>query len=474
MTAISLGRVTMQLLAARAVVYVLSLLNSIVLVRSLGAERFGGYAYAAGVAALFALLPQMGISTIVMRTIAQDADAAAGLVRAALRAQLVVAIALAALVPALAALLPEQPVPLGWIALAAAQLAIGTLSWPYLAVVGGRARYDRLAAAELTTAVAGTVTLIAAAALRGDVRAFLWAHVAAATAAVIVAWTVARPLMPRGAGTSPGAWRLVRQGLPFAAGTAAQSLYTRLDMVLLGQLTTTREVGLYGAAYKPITMATYFGTTVAGALFPLMARAPGGATPVAFERAVRALVVLGPAAALALSGLAGLLLGLLYGAEFAAAGPVLVVLAWSVAANWLYAPLAIALQAGGRERRWLLALTGAVGVNALVNVLAIPRWGAVGAALATLVSETLLVGAVAIAARALALRLPVRLVAGALVAAAVGAGVLWSAAPLGPLASTAAALAAYGAVVSLLGLVGADDVGRVLGWVRSAVPVAHG
>ena len=474
MTGISLGRVTMQLLGARGIVYALSLLNSIVLVRSLGADRFGGYAYAAGVAALFALLPQMGISTIVMRTIAQDADASAGLVSAAVRAQLVVAAALAMLIPAFAALLPEQPVPLAWIALAAAQLAIGTLSWPYLAVVGGRARYDRLAAAELTTAAAGTATLVAAALLGGDVRAFLWAHVAAAAAAVFVAWTAARPLLPRGAGDAPGAWRLVRNGLPFAAGTAAQSLYARLDVVLLGQLASAREVGLYGAAYKPVTMATYFGTTVAGALFPLMARPASGGPPLAFERAVRALAILGPAAALALTGLAGVLLGALYGAEFAAAGPALAVLAWSVAANWLYAPLSIALQAGGRERRWLVVLGVGVVANALVNVLAIPRWGAVGAAAATLVSETLLVGAAVVAARVLSLRLPARLVAGALAAAVVGAGVLWSAMPLGAIASTAAALAAYGAVVAVLGLVGTDDVGRVVGWMRAAAPVAHG
>jgi O-antigen/teichoic acid export membrane protein len=467
-TGISLGRVTMQLLGARGVAYALSLLNSIVLVRSLGAHRFGGYAYAAGVAALFALLPQMGISTIVMRTIAQDADASAGLVSAAVRAQLVVAAVLAMLIPAFAALLPEQPVPLAWVALAAAQLAIGTLSWPYLAVVGGRARYDRLAAAELTTAAAGTATLVAAALLGGDVRAFLWAHVAAAAAAVLVAWMAARPLLPQGSGDAPGAWGLVRDGLPFAAGTAAQSLYTRLDVVLLGQLASAREVGLYGAAYKPVTMATYFGTTVAGALFPLMARTATGGPPVAFERAVRALAIL------ALTGLAGMLLGALYGAEFAAAGPALAVLAWSVAANWLYAPLSIALQAGGRERRWLVVLGVGVAANAVVNVLAIPRWGAVGAAVATLVSEMLLVGAAVVAARVLALRLPGRVVAGALAAAVVGAGVLWSATPLGAIASTAAALAAYGAVVAVLGLVGTDDVGRVLGWMRAAAPVAHG
>src|SRR2546426_11556302 len=91
--------------------------------------------------------------------------------------------------------------------------------------------------------------------------------------------------------------------------------------------------------------------------------------------------------ALTFSGLAGLLLQTLYGAEFAPAAPILVILAWSAAANWLYAPLGVALQARGGEHWWLVILGGGLVVNLLGNLWGIPRWGAVGAAMATLISE---------------------------------------------------------------------------------------
>src|SRR3989304_5859121 len=79
MSGISLGRVTVLLLLARAMTYVLGVANSVVLARTLGVDRLGVYAYAVGLAGLFALLPNMGIGTIVTRAAARDPAAEAAL-----------------------------------------------------------------------------------------------------------------------------------------------------------------------------------------------------------------------------------------------------------------------------------------------------------------------------------------------------------------------------------------------------------
>ena len=284
MSGISLGRVTTQLVFARALGYPLALTNSIVVARVLGVDRLGAYAYTLGIAGLFALLPNMGFSTVVTRTLARDREGGAGVVPSAVRAQVVVAGVVFLVIPAFAALLPEQPVALAWVTLAAAQLAIGTLSWPYLAVLAGHARYDRVAVAELLSGVAGTAAVLAAAILRGDVAAFLWAHVAAAAAAVAVARVAAAPLLPkRGAPPRPLA-ALFRESVSFGATAAVQSFYTRVDILLLGQMASAVAVGLYSAAYKPINLLAHLGTTGAGTLFPLLAQWPGTGPLRSFER----------------------------------------------------------------------------------------------------------------------------------------------------------------------------------------------
>lgn len=469
MIGISLGRVTTLLLLGRAAGYALALGNSVILARILGVDRLGAYAYAMGLAALFGLLPNLGISTVVTRAIARDPDAGAGVVRAALRAQALLAGGVLIAIPAFAALLPGQPVPLGYVALAAAQLAIGTLSWPYLAVLGGQARYDSVARAELASGAAGTGFLLVAAVLRAGVAGFLWAHVGAAAVAVLVARWVARPFVP-GNGTRMRLGALFREATPFGAAAAVQSLYTRLDILLLGQLATTVALGLYNVAYKPTNLAVYFGATVAGTLFPLMAQAAGGEPPVGFHRAVRGLGAAAPAMALAFSGLAGPLLRVLYGAEFTAAAPILILLAWAAAANWLYAPLGVALQARGQERWWLASLAGALVVNAAGNLWAIPRWGAFGAAAATLASEVVLLGFGAVlVGRELGILPSCRPVLVGLGATAAGGAVLWWALEaVGPAPATLAALTVYGGLLILFRIVTSEDAAMVMGWVRQS------
>lgn len=469
MTSLSLGRPTVLLLLGRFVGYGLALLNSILLARALGADRLGEYAYAMGMAGLFALLPNLGINPVVTRAIAARPEAEGAILPIALRAQAFLAILVACAIPIFAALLPVQPVPLMYVTLAAAQLGLGTLGWPYLAVLAGRADFATVAAVELASALLGTVCLLGALALARGVPGVLAAHVVAAGTATLVARAFTRPSRRRPDHPALSLRDLLRQAAPFGATAATQSLYTRLDVLLLGQLASSRAVGLYSVAYKAPNLLTYVGSTVVGPLFPLMAQTGRTENPVAFQRAVRALGVMGPAVALALSGLAAPILRILYGAEYEAAAPVLALLAWSAAANWLYAPLAVALQARRCEGWWLASLIAALAVNAAGNFWLIPRWGPFGAAAATLVSELSLVaiGASLLAAR-LRIRPTWRATAGVLAATAAGSVALWLGGG-GP-AGTAVALVVYVVPLLLLRVVTAEDGRLVLGWIREIAP----
>jgi len=468
MNGISLGRVTILLLLCRAGGYVLALVNSIILARALGAERLGAYAYAMGLAALFGLLPNFGLNTVVTRAVAQQPDTWIAVLRAAVHAQAWLAgIALAA-IPAFAAMLPAQPVPIGYVVLAALQMTIGILSWPYLAVLAGHSRFDRVATIELVAGVLGTAALLGAVALQGGVVAVLSAHVLASVGAVLMAKRVAQPFLGSGRTPPIGIIAILKQAAPFGAVAAAQSLYTRVDILLLGQMASTVAVGLYSVAYKPTNMIVYLGGTIAVTLFPLMAVAPRAGTPIPFQRAMRWLGSVGPAVALTLSGLAGPVLQLLYGVEYVAAAPILAVLAWSVVANWLYMPLGTALQARGQERWWLASMVGALLLNGAVNFWAIPRWGGIGAAVATLVSEAALLAAgVLLVGRSLGMVSPLRPIAIGFGATVSSGAVLWVLQGEGTLAGTATALAVYvGFLIGCKGIT-ADDARFVFGLFRS-------
>lgn len=470
MSVASLGARTSGLLLSRGLTYGLTLVNSVLVARTLGPERLGAYGYAMATAAVFGLLPNMGISTVVTRNIARGERDGRAMLRTALGAQVLVSSLVFLLILAFARVLPRQPVGVGLVALAAGQLTLGALSWPYLAVLAGHARFRKVALVELLAGIAGTAAVVAVALGSPTVTGFLWAQVAASGVAVAVARLVVRAVLPTHQGEAPGLLGLLRRSAPFGLTAAVQSAYTRVDYILLGQISTLVGVGLYQVAYKPTNVIVYFGATIAGTLFPVLARPPYDETPGAFRKALRGLGILAPAMVLGVAGLARPLLVLVYGDSYAPAAPLFVLLAGSAAFNWLYSPLAMALQARDREVTWLLALAAALILNATANLWAIPRYGAAGAALTTLASEALLLCTGAwVLRRALATMADRRKIGAVLAGAAAGAGLLVWLAPLGEIVSSGAALAGYAAVLFATGVVGLRELRTVSRWLLDSV-----
>lgn len=468
MSGVSLGRMTIQLLGARGIRFASSLVSSIIIARSLGVEGLGAYAYALGIAALFALIPNMGVSTVVTQSIAREPETSADTVRAAFLAQLLLAVGVVLLVLGFALLLPGQAVPFTYIVLAALQLGINSLSWPYLAILGGHSRFDRVASAELYAAVAPLPLLIVAALFYNTVMGFLLVQVAGSILALWIARRAARPWLPA-AGERQSLLILFRKAIPFGAAGSLTSLYGRFDLILLGQMASIAAVGLYNAAFKPVTIALYVGMTLAGIIFPLMSRIEHGHVPHAFARLMRAVGVLAPAMALAVGGLSYWVLFVMFGGEYGGADFALSILIWSVAANWIYAPLGQTLQARGEVRWWLAALAGGVLLNFVVNWWAIPRWWADGAAVARLASELYLLAASALLVHfRLGIRLPVVATLKIVVSLTLALVVMQALKASGSLVATAAALAVYFGLLLGLRMVFPSDVKTLFGWVRDA------
>ena len=361
---VSLTRVTSILLLGRSVGVVFGLINAIVLARVLGVEAVGKYAYAMGLVALFGLVPNAGLSTVITRAIAIDPDRTGLLFSTAQKTQVWLGLGVFTAIMAMAMMLPRHLVSMSDLALAGGQLVLGALSIPYLAVLAGRARYDLVAVIELSIACLGTVSFLAVAALNGGLTAFLGAQIVNATGALVIARLISGKYLPGSPGASCSMTALLRQGLPFGAASIVQNVYTRLDILLLGQLSTPVMVGLYSTAYKPVNMLLNFGASASGTLFPYLVQESRTASSGSFERVFKLVMVLAPVMAFMIGGFSQPLIEVLFGIDYAPAAAMLTILAWSAAANWLYAPIGIALQARGYERMWMSGLTGALLLNA--------------------------------------------------------------------------------------------------------------
>src|SRR5271165_3594992 len=173
-------------------------------------------------------------------------------------------------------------------------------------------------------------------------------------------------------------------------------VFMNADILLLGALTTTHEVGRYSAACKPLYVIFTGFWLLTDALYPHLAKLQAGARAHSvLLLALAALAVLASAAAIFLGLLAPRILTLIYGSTLGAAGLFRILLI-ALPLDFCFSLLWTVLVSRGYDRAILYSRAAAASTNIVLNLVFIPRFQAYAAAWATVASYALLFSAVLI------------------------------------------------------------------------------
>lgn len=299
---------------------------------------------------------------------------------------------LLAAAPFVAGTLLGAPQLTGALRLGAVVLVLGPVNGTQLGVLTGLERF-RLIAGVSTAAAAASVPLLVVGARLGGVRGAVAGLVASALATTLLyASAVGRALRAAGIRAT---WRgALREWRPLFA----YSLPTTLSNLLLAPVIWTtqaivahqpeglRSLGLFAAANQWRNAIVLVATAAGAVVFPLFSHLHDHGYGRSFARAFWASLALTAAAALLAAGILGAAAPHLmraYGAEFAGAGRVLVVLVLAGAAA---APLTIVNHAlAGAGRTWTALALNLLWATTIVSVTwAVRARGAEGLALAHL------------------------------------------------------------------------------------------
>lgn len=234
-----------------------------------------------------------------------------------------------------------------------------------IALILNHASLPWFAAAAALEVVAGAGGLLAAYRLRGlSVRAFRW-----------------------GAGE---ARRLVSLGWPLILSGTFAVINFKIDQVMLGQMISQAEVGIYSTASRISEMWYFVPVAISTSIFPMLIQSRRELGPAVYRKRTQHLydfyVWVSLSVAIVVTFTANWIVVLLFGQAYARSGPILSIHIWAGVFIFLREVLG----------RWFITenlLTFAFisnGLGALVNValnlLLIPRYASIGAAVATVIS----------------------------------------------------------------------------------------
>jgi O-antigen/teichoic acid export membrane protein len=185
----------------------------------------------------------------------------------------------------------------------------------------------------------------------------------------------------------------LRDTFPIAISIVLNLMYFRADTILLRTLQGAYDVGLYGAAYKVLEILNTFPLMFVGLLLPALGAAFAIHDQETFQRIFRkgfTILLIGVIPLLVFGWiLAEPILVLLGGREYAPAAPVLRILFFAVAALFFGSLSGHVITIIHRQRQmvWGYLTVAIIGLG--LYLLLIPRWSLYGAAIGTLVTESI-------------------------------------------------------------------------------------
>lgn len=380
------------LVLAQGVTKILNFAVSIALVRYLGVQELGKYAYVTAYAFPFGALTDFGLAAYSIREISRDHSRAAEVLVVLQRALLALAGATGVAMVALAVLTGHDLLTTTCILVVALANLVSAATTPFVVGMTARENLHLLSIHRVTTSALGTVATLVVLLWGGGILALFMAAALANIGMWFIGRAVSGEALPATQVPCAAVRAMVVQALPFAFLLLGFALYYRVDVIMLRWLRDESQVGLYSAAYRFLDAVILLAATLGSPFYPRLSRMVGqdsqGVQDL-LESTWKPMLALGLPFSVVTFFVAEPLSVALFGQEYLGSGYLLQILVWGSLPILLVNIPSHALNAA--DRVWTLA--GVFGLGALINIsvnfILIPRWGAVGASVATVLCEWL-------------------------------------------------------------------------------------
>ena len=409
-------------LAARVIDFAFALL----MLRVLGPTGAGVYYFAVVIVGWFEILMNFGLNTYLTREISRDKARAQAYLAQTSRLRLTLALVIAPVLIALVLvwrtvgdLTPEAEIAIALLAVSQIPSSLATgLSALFFAFERTEVPAALTIVSALLKATIGAALLLAGLGVAGlginsiavniiTLVIFIIAaqrmfnlRFAIFTPAVPVGLASASQLQPTDPGRAGDVGQrvahgrgvtLLRESFPLMLNHLLATLFFKVDVPLLEAMKGSTTVGWYSAAYKFIDAFNIVPAYFTQSLFPAMSRMAAQrdeSLARSYTLALKLLVILSLPLTVVTAFLAPLMVGILGGDKFLPHGAIaLAIMGWSMPVGWMNSVTNYALIAAGKQQALTRAFIIGLVFNIIANLVFIPQFSYVAAAVVTILSE---------------------------------------------------------------------------------------
>ena len=362
------------------------------LARYLGPDQFGQLSYAIAFVGLFGIFAGLGLNGVVVRDIVQDPDTANTALGTAFFLQFLAGVvAVPLIIGAIEWLRPDDTLTKAMVSVLGLSLILKSAEvvkyWFESRIQVRYAVWIENATFLVMTGVRFVMIL-----QQASLMAFVWlALVEAVTVSIglLAIYAKVGGQMSNWRLRLERAWSLLADSWPLLLSGLAIFLFMRIDQLMIGLLAGDREVGIYTAALRLSEPWYFLPSVIASSVFPLIARnAPKSSDnyDVELGRMLRTVIGLHVAISLIIMFGANYIVENLFSAQYRESAPILALHIWTgvfqamgiISGQWMvYEGLVI-----------LALIRNVCGafVSLAMNVILIPKYGGIGAAVSAVAS----------------------------------------------------------------------------------------
>jgi len=374
---------------------IFGILTTALIARSLSKANFGIFSLFLTIIGFMALASTLGLDQLTVREVARFRDAGDKVLAAAVATKLVISALLIVASVFVGFLADWSPEKLATFLILATTILFGGLINSLSSYLYG---FEKLAHGSIITASQSFFilgfSLFALHFWIGQLVPFSTAYAAGVATSSIIAMLWVMPKLLEGFKQLDRqfVFSLIKQALPFLGLAFSLFAYYKVNILVLAKLKGPEAVGIYSASFRVIESLLFLPAALTGALFPTASRlaaTSSGLLEKTHTQILRILAIIGIPGTTVLFLLSDKIIILLYGAKWQASVLPLRVMAWAWGLIFLNCTVPVILNAANKAKITLKVVIAGVSSNVILCLFLIPRYGVLGASIATVATEVL-------------------------------------------------------------------------------------